>query len=64
MTGPISIADREQREKERLARYRGQFVRETPSWYRGELMIPSATTVLYLPPGAENDLVMRASPDF
>jgi len=36
MTGPISIADREQREKERLARYRGQFVRETPSWYRGE----------------------------
>jgi hypothetical protein len=36
MTGPVSIADREQREKERLARYRGQFVRETPSWYRGE----------------------------
>ena len=26
-------------------------------------MIPSATTVLYLPPGAENVLLMRASPD-
>src|SRR5262249_53189514 len=36
MAGTIFTSDPEQRERKRLARYRAQFVQETPSWYRGE----------------------------